>query len=100
MASVDLYPDSTVSNTNWTPASSTVDAMLKSTGEGNPAGNGIHCDADGAVCVVTLDDLDFSGLNIDTITSVQVQCQFYMENKGNTNSFTVVRLLNVFVALS
>ena len=90
MATVKLYPDSTVSNTNWTVTSDTIHERLTSTTAGSPSGAGIATDDDGAVCVVTLGDFDFAGLGAETINSVQIQSQFYMENKGQTNSFTVV----------
>ena len=90
MAIAHLYPDSTVSNTNWTVTANTIHEQLTSTTEASPSGAGIATDDDGAVCVVTLEDFDFAGLGVETINSVQIQSQFYMENKGVTNSFTVV----------
>jgi hypothetical protein len=90
MASVYLYPDSTVSNTNWTVTADTVHERLASiSATGSPWHDGIATDDDGAVCVVTLEDFDYDGLNATSITSVQVQSQFYMETKSVTNSFTV-----------
>ena len=91
MATATLFPDSTVSNTDWSVTGDTVHERLASDPAlANPPNSGIVCDADGAVCVVTFGDFDFSALNVQSITSVQVQTTFYMETKGVTNSIEFV----------
>ena len=85
-----LYPDSTVSNTDWSVTADTVHERLTSTStSSNPATTGVLLDADGGVFVVTLGDFT-EPVNFQRIDSVQLEMNYYMETKGVTNSVTAV----------
>ena len=85
MANVALNPDSTISN-NWTifGSESTVhEALADDTG----VDSGVSRNQDERVFIVTLDDLDFSGLNIDSILSIQGIME---ANNGTRNQTSVL----------
>ena len=89
MATVKLYPDSTVSNTNWTVTGDTIHERLTSTTEGSPHGSGIATDDDGAVCVVTLEDFDL----MVWVLKVLLQFKYYLSFIWKTKVKQILLLL-------
>ena len=88
MATVNLLPNADVSNSPaWTIGTgSDVYAVLDDDHSGLPPGDAsqIRTIAHGKKCVVQFQDLDYAGLNIDTIDSVQAVLKVGLAGRGNT----------------
>ncbi len=88
MPTVNLLPNADITNSpDWTIGTgSDVYAVLDDDHSGLPAGdiNQIRAIVAGRKCVVQFQDLDYAGLNIDTINSVQAVLKVGQAGRGNT----------------
>ena len=87
-----LYPDSTVSNTDWTVGSGTLHENLVTIAQGNPNASAAKCTANDATFVVTMQDINSDSLKgpLVSIHSIQVQFERFMESKGESNSLSFI----------
>ena len=96
MATVNLLPNADVSNSPaWTLSTgSDVWALLDDeTSDPTTDANQITATAAGKKCIVEFTDLDFSGLNIDSINSVQAEVHATIHERNQT--YTIgVRILD------
>ena len=88
MPTDNLLPNADITNSpDWTIGTgSDVYAVLDDDHSGLPAGdiNQIRAIVAGRKCVVQFQDLDYAGLNIDTINSVQAVLKVGQAGRGNT----------------
>ena len=91
MATVNLHPSSTVSN-DWTivGGSGTVHENLADSSDTSL----IRTQDQNDYAIVELDDLDYSGLNIDTIDSVRFYVRGVLYNARSGNTDIQVRMQN------
>ena len=89
MATVNLYPDSTLGQLGsaWTLTGA---ATKHEALQDDDASNYLHTATVGASNVFTLDNLDSDGLNIDSINSVQVVIEAFNNARGSSTDYKTI----------